>query len=688
MYLSARSRIILERILSVKDDSVKKLAHHLDVSERTVRRDLDEVKQTLAQFNLMLIKKGSKLSVNGVKKDRDRIREILLHFVSNEYTPPERQQIILRELLTTNGPMKLIALASKLSVTVATVSSDLTRIEEEWNEKVNIVRKRGIGVQLKAAILEKRELLRELTLISYPKRKLYQHLKDILSGTKTPVKEELSMFINLTLLDKADRNLTKWMKKLPYEIGNTSYLNLLLYLLITIQQIGKGQKIHKYPDSPIFLQDYPEHDIAERILKDCLPEETIPEAEITELTMQILDSEIHKGQDLFYHNEKVQALRIAKKLISKVTKEMDMPLAQMTILKGLTEHIRSSLIRLKKKMPLTNPLLPLIKVEFGELFSLIHKEAAALYPFHQLPEEETGFIVLHFEAAILRSENMYPYSALIVTSGSNGVNTWLEARFRKKLPKLKKIKFITSLELVKEKALQAYDIILSTDALENFPFEYQQISLFISNNEILQIQQYLEKMANTKNKLYYKTDMEKAETLSNLKDTKQYYEIVIQLLEALYIEKIADITRNTEDNLRSLSQSISEKTKPQINAEKLFRDLIQQKVRTNTNNTAYFITNTDAKQPSIHVFHLKHALDLHTERQLKATISTVVTFILPRSLHPAQLEVITYLLEMLTEDEKAAFLIESEDKEEITALFTHYLQTFLQQKNDFGHYLI
>ncbi|EUJ47487.1 HTH domain-containing protein [Listeria fleischmannii] len=76
MYLSARSRIILEKILPEKGDAtIQQLASDLGVSERTVRRDLDEVKQTLENFDLILVRKGSKLSVSGSLQNRENVQK-------------------------------------------------------------------------------------------------------------------------------------------------------------------------------------------------------------------------------------------------------------------------------------------------------------------------------------------------------------------------------------------------------------------------------------------------------------------------------------------------------------------------------------------------------------------------------------------------------------------------------------
>ncbi|MBC6316771.1 BglG family transcription antiterminator [Listeria grandensis] len=689
MYLSARSRIILEKILSVPSDiSIAQLASYLDVSERTVRRDLKEVAQTLNDFKLTLVKHGSRLTVTGATVHRDQIQKNILELVNNEFTPFERQQIILRVLLNESEPVKLIVLANELSVTVATVSSDLTRLEEDWNGKIHIKRKRGIGVLLEASILEKRELLWELLLMTIPKIKLYQMFSDMLAEKANQIDDRIADFIDVSLLQMCDPIISKWMKKLSYEISNDSYMNLLIYLMITIQQIPKGKIITKSEGNHVFLQEYPEFDIAERILRDCLPDMVeIPESEITELTMLVLESEIRKGQDVFYRNEKVQAIRIAKKLISRVAKEIDTPLSQINVLKGLTEHIQYSIIRLKKKMPMSNPLLEMIKAEFPELFQIVHNAACDVYPFKQIPEEETGFIVLHFEAAIIHSENMRPYSALIVTSRSSGIHTWLQARFRKRLPKLKKMKFITPIDLMKETNLEKYDMILSTSHLENFTHDYQFISIFFTDHEINTINKKLEKIANRKQSEVFPMDATSTTdfdiALSGLTAMQCYYNLIISLIQATHFTTSSVMTRNLEDNLRAFSQEIAQKT--DLSADNLYAQLNQheskRKILACGTNTAMFLINTDVTTSSVHIFNSKHNLEMHVASEGKINIANILVFLLPSTLSSEEIEIFTYLITMLTEDEIATTMIESGNPEKIKSLILSILQEFLEQKN-------
>ncbi|MCM3729069.1 HTH domain-containing protein [Neobacillus cucumis] len=150
MYISARERQILEILLKTTDETtVKDLADLIGVSGRTIHRDLKNIEDILNDYNLTLQKKsGVGVQLTGEKKGIADLELYLFNLSHTEYTPDERQTIMLCELLETNEPVKLLALATDLNVTIATVSSDLTKLDEKLKSfGLDLIRRRGYGVE-------------------------------------------------------------------------------------------------------------------------------------------------------------------------------------------------------------------------------------------------------------------------------------------------------------------------------------------------------------------------------------------------------------------------------------------------------------------------------------------------------------------------------------------------------------
>ncbi|EUJ35431.1 hypothetical protein PWEIH_15493 [Listeria weihenstephanensis FSL R9-0317] len=94
-----------------------------------------------------------------------------------------------------------------------------------------------------------------------------------------------------------------------------------------------------------------------------------------------------------------------------------------------------------------------------------------------------------------------------------------------------------------------------------------------------------------------------------------------------------------------------------------------------------FLINTDVKTASIHVFNSKHNLEMHIALEGKTNITNILVFLLPSTLTSEEIEIFTYLITMLTEDEIATSMIESGNPEKIKNLILSILQEFLEQKN-------
>ncbi|MFC6600999.1 HTH domain-containing protein [Ectobacillus funiculus] len=82
MYISARERQILEILLSTKDElTVKDLADEIHVSVRTVHRDLKNVEDILAEYDLTLLKKsGVGIQVAGSEQKVNELQFFCLVF--------------------------------------------------------------------------------------------------------------------------------------------------------------------------------------------------------------------------------------------------------------------------------------------------------------------------------------------------------------------------------------------------------------------------------------------------------------------------------------------------------------------------------------------------------------------------------------------------------------------------------
>jgi mannitol operon transcriptional antiterminator len=306
MYISARERQVLEILLTEKDEiTVKDLADQIGVSGRTVHRDLKNVEDILMEYDLSLQKKsGVGVQITG---DKNKIRELelfLFNLFHTEYTPDERQTIILCELLESNGPVKLLGLANDLNVTIATVSADLTKLEERLQKfGLLLIRKRGYGVEIEGDEGAKRRAMSNL--ISE-----YLDESEILSLARENIQKRGAQQINtiserlLGLVEKqklliVEKIVESIVQELPFTMADSAYIGLVVHLALAVERIQKGEGINI---NQVYLenqQSSKEYKFAEKIVTELeqVFKIKIPQAEIAYITMHL------KGAKLRHDNE-------------------------------------------------------------------------------------------------------------------------------------------------------------------------------------------------------------------------------------------------------------------------------------------------------------------------------------------------------------------------------------------------
>lgn len=199
-----------------------KLAEQLQISKRTIFRELDHIDSSLEKCGLKLERKSrTGFELTGDLQDKQRL---LTELQKSDHFDPrnreERQQKLILAMMQEDELQKLFYYADMLQVSEPTVSKDLESLEE-WFQRQNILllRRAGFGVGL----VYKEEDYRK-ALLAYASK--YQDQSFI----ETDIYDKIKYFVKATGKDIIDK-LTGYSVK-----------NFLLYTAISIQRI----KQHKY----------------------------------------------------------------------------------------------------------------------------------------------------------------------------------------------------------------------------------------------------------------------------------------------------------------------------------------------------------------------------------------------------------------------------------------------------------
>ncbi|MCP8969636.1 transcription antiterminator [Ectobacillus sp. SYSU M60031] len=483
---------------------MKDLADHIAVSVRTIHRDLKNVEDILQRYGLQLQKKsGVGIQIVG-NPEKIHELELFLFSVSHvEYTPEERQTLVLCTLLEAKGPVKLIGLATDLHVTIATVSNDLTKLETSLTGfGLTLLRRRGYGVELSGPENAKRRVMRHI---------IAEHMdeSEFLSLAKENIQKKSVQQIDTVsdrLMGLVERNKLLIVEKavesinadLSYSIADSAYIGLVVHLALAIERIQQGESIMIDPEYLAEQQTTKEYRFAEKLAGQLERafEIEIPSAEIGYITMHLRGAKLRHDKEYLMEDSSLQIALKTKHLIQYVGERLEQDLTgSPSLFEGLVLHLKPALYRMKQGMGISNPLLEKIKGDYPELFAVVAEGMEYAFPETTVPDEEIGYLVMHFGAAVLGRRSGDGLRVLVICSSGIGTSKMLASRLQREFAEIKSVRNISVFELNHIHKSQ-YDLVVSTIPLPNYEYPYIMVSPILSPAEVEKMRNYIQQHTN------------------------------------------------------------------------------------------------------------------------------------------------------------------------------------------------
>jgi mannitol operon transcriptional antiterminator len=489
--LNARQQQILLYFLESSDHApLNVLADRLNVSLRTLQREVSELEYYIAQQGLRFDKKiGAGLKLLGGKEEMEELARLLSLNDSMQptYTVEERQSNIKQILLSCKEPKKLYTLSKELNVAESTISNDLQKVEP-WFDKysIQLYRKPGIGVYIEGSEKSIRAALADLLYENVTHEQLmeFMYVKSDLRREKlhSSIRLRLLNFIDPQWLFKIEQVIQEFEHNRGYHMADNAYVGFVVHLALAVQRLKTNEAITIEEETLNRLKSTKEFELA-RELASVLSQRlelSFPESEIGYITMHILGARSNHvmGSDFDYS----VILEYVRTMISIMERELKLELESDDLLvHNLTTHLSSAVKRIELDMAVRNPLLQHVKEEYPEIFEATRK--ASQYLEQQvgksIPEEEIGYLAMHFGTAILNKQESesVKYRVLLVCSSGIGTSRLLQAQIKKKLPQLQVVDTISLFHL--EEWLVNHhqvDLVLST-----LPVHLDNTKVFVVN---------------------------------------------------------------------------------------------------------------------------------------------------------------------------------------------------------------
>ena len=417
MEFTPRMKQILQVMLEENTPvPVKKLADKIGVSKRTVQRELGFMEQSVKGYQVhFLSKTGVGVWLEGEEADKEKLRQALGqeddYDVSNR---EDRRKRLTLELLKEKDLKKLFYYSSRFGVSEATISSDLQDVEE-WLKKYElyVVRKPGSGISVEGSEENYRRAIRAFISENIDTRIVRDSYEDTDRMTKyyeALKKSNIGQVLNEDIVRRVMDCIMGVDNPRIHSLTENSYVGLVIHISIAVNRILKNEVIEA--DNRWKVVEDEDYRLARAIVRE-LEEEfeiQIPPVELSYICLHIKGAKHEKirwdspdGGEI--ENREIQQL--VNMMIDVFDSEKAFLLKQDDeFIQGLLAHLQPTLIRIVRGMQIRNPVLEDIKTNYPDIFSRCQNVAKVLEQAtgKKVPEEETGFLTVHFGAAMVRLE--------------------------------------------------------------------------------------------------------------------------------------------------------------------------------------------------------------------------------------------------------------------------------------------
>lgn len=455
MDFTPRIKQILLILLKEEDSiSVKNLAEQAGLSRRTVQRELGYLDKALKPYGLSFLSKtGVGVRVEGAREDKERLllelRRGDSYDVSNK---DERRKRLILEILKEKGLKKLFYYSSQFQVSEATISTDLDAIAHWLNQYgLCIIKKPGSGIAVEGDESAYRRAIRafideniDTSLI----REAYE-VDDTTSGCERLQKSNVGQILNDDILKRVIHCIMGMNNSRVLTLTENSYVGLVIHITIAVNRILKNETLKPGEGWEQKIQEDEDYRLAEQIVRE-LEEEfeiEIPKVEISYIWLHIKGA---KHEKIPWNNEKTMEMgnRELQELVNEMIDAFDEKKSYYLkqddeFIQGLLAHLQPTLIRLSYGMKIKNPVLEDIRRSYPDIYAQCIRVSEVLQEKigREVPEEETGFLAVHFGAALVRlegrNEKIRQVHAGVVCSSGVGISrlmsTKLEKIFRERM---------------------------------------------------------------------------------------------------------------------------------------------------------------------------------------------------------------------------------------------------------------
>ncbi|MBY0119411.1 BglG family transcription antiterminator [Paenibacillus xylanexedens] len=696
MSITKRQREIVEFLLEHPHEvTAGEIAVEVKVSTRTVHRELQMIEQWLEPLGMRLEKKsGTGIRIDASSDDLAVLRQQLEGKEYVEFTPEERKLFMLCILLDEPEPVKLLALASDLKVTVSTVTTDLDDLESRIRQAgLKLVRRRGYGVKINGSETIHRTAIAALALEFLDESDLFGRQPE--QGGSVVNQKLLDMIGHgdvLTVENALWQPDIEWLENIP----ERQYMKLLIQLSVAVVRIRKGFGIGRM--SP---QENTGDEVAEQ---DEMKVPPYMASRLCGVLSTQLGLTFSQDEQAYFHRllveteQRIHSSRLLPIddliLLDRVHSLIDQMQARThyafhedrLLREGLLGHMQPVMERIEGQQMIRNPLLQQIRKDYDSLFEEVKQSVHQAWPGTDVPDEEIGFLVMHFGASIERLRALKrEIRAIIVCTSGIGSSRMLSSRLSKEIPEIRIMDSVSWYEAARMPTDQ-YDLVLSTVDLPMDEHQYYKVSPLLTAEESERLRHFIR--TTTLQQQHNKPREIEVQTTSRYADPDGMEAILVEIVRIIGKFQVYPLDNQdigfykTVYAMCNVLHGSGVLKEPGEIAKRLeAREAVGSQKIPGTRLALFHTRSEGIYRPSISLFQLTEPL-LRTPDD-PTGVTHVLLMLGPRELSKESLEVLSEISALLLQEEMIT-LLEKGIRDELIHYLSQELVGFYRSKTEIG----
>lgn len=597
-------------------------------------------------------------------------------------------------LLDEPEPVKLLALASDLKVTVSTVTTDLDDLESRIRQAgLKLVRRRGYGVKINGSETIHRTAIAALALEFLDESDLFGRQPE--QGGSIVNQKLLDMIGHgdvLTVENALWQPDIEWLENIP----ERQYMKLLIQLSVAVVRIRKGFDIGRMSPRENTGDEVAEQDemkvppyMASRLcgvlstqlgLTFSQDEQAYFHRLLVETEQRIHSSRLLPIDDLIL-------LDRVHSLIDQMQARTHYAFHEDRLLReGLLGHMQPVMERIEGQQMIRNPLLQQIRKDYDSLFEEVKQSVHQAWPGTEVPDEEIGFLVMHFGASIERLRALKrEIRAIIVCTSGIGSSRMLSSRLSKEIPEIRIMDSVSWYEAARIPTDQ-YDLVLSTVDLPMDEHQYYKVSPLLTAEESESLRHFIR--TTTLQRQHNKPREIEVQTTSRYSDPDGMEAILVEIVRIIGKFQVYPLDNQdvgfykTVYAMCNVLHGSGVLKEPEEVAKRLeAREAVGSQKIPGTRLALFHTRSEGIYRPSISLFQLTEPL-LRTPDD-PAGVTHVLLMLGPRELSKESLEVLSEISALLLQEEMIT-LLEKGIRDELIHYLSQELVGFYRSKTEIG----